>query len=221
MGSRTFNLTFHGVGEQARAMEPGEGELWVSDDQLRAALAWAATRDDVRITFDDGNASDVRHALPLLREHGLTATFFVVAARIGEPEFLSAGEVVALRDAGMEIGCHGMRHRPWRHLDGDAVHEELVTARTRLEEVVGRPVTTASCPFGAYDRRTLARLRRAGYRHVFTSDGGPARPDAWLQARTTIGARHGRDHLERLVSGDRSAVHTAERHLRKAAKRWR
>ena len=56
-------------------------------------------------------------ALPALRERGLTATFFVVAGRLGEPGFLDERGVRALADAGMAIGCHGMRHRPWRGLD--------------------------------------------------------------------------------------------------------
>ena len=39
-------------------------------------------------------------------------------------------------------------------------------------------------PFGSYDRRVLARLRRSGVQCAFTSDGGHARPGSWLQNRT-------------------------------------
>ena len=93
-------------------------------------------RDDIRITFDDGNASDVVHALPALRERGLTATFFVVAGRLGIPGFLDEAGVRELAAAGMTIGCHGMRHRPWRTLDEPSLDEELVGARTMLEAIV-------------------------------------------------------------------------------------
>jgi hypothetical protein len=41
--------------------------VWVSRERLDAVLDSVAGRDDVRITFDDGNASDVVHALPALR----------------------------------------------------------------------------------------------------------------------------------------------------------
>jgi peptidoglycan/xylan/chitin deacetylase (PgdA/CDA1 family) len=221
MARRSFNLTFHGVGDHERALYPGEDDVWVRADQFVSVLDWAADRDDVHVTFDDGNASDVRYALPALTARGMTATFFVVAARIGEPEFLDAADIVALRDAGMTIGCHGMCHRRWRHLDADSVHEETVAARRILEDIVEGPVMTASCPFGTYDRRVLETLRRSGYRRVFTSDGGPARPEAWLQARTTIGADHRGEHLDRLVGGDPTRLRTARRNLRKAAKRWR
>jgi len=85
----------------------------------------------------------------------------------------------------MDIGCHGMRHRPWRGLKDRELHEELVQARTILERTVGRPVTRAACPFGSYDRRTLRTLRDCGYEHVYTSDRGTARLGDFLQARNS------------------------------------
>ena len=57
----------------------------------------------------------------------------------------------------MGIGCHGMRHRPWRGLDEAALHEELVEAKAVLERIIERPVCDAACPFGTYDRRVLAQ----------------------------------------------------------------
>ena len=87
----------------------------------------------------------------------------------------------------MGIGCHGMRHRPWRGLGETALHEEHVEAKAMLEQVVERPVTEAACPFGSYDRRVLRSLRGSGYRRVYTSDRGTTGPEDFLQARNTIG----------------------------------
>ena len=47
----------------------------------------------MRISFDDGNASDLEIGLPALLERGLTATFFVLAGRLGRPGSLDADEV--------------------------------------------------------------------------------------------------------------------------------
>jgi peptidoglycan/xylan/chitin deacetylase (PgdA/CDA1 family) len=213
---RSINLTFHGIGDPDRRLDPGEHDVWVDRDQFLALLDRAAGRPDVAITFDDGNASDVEHALPALRERGLTATFFVVAGRLGAPRFLDADGVRELAAAGMEIGCHGMRHRPWRGLDGVALHEELVQAKVVLEGVIGRPVTRAACPFGSYDRRVLGTLRRAGYRRVYTSDRGTTRPDRWLQPRNSVGPHDDERLLERIDTGDGLA-----RRAKLAVKRWR
>ena len=102
MRHRIINLTFHGIGEPERALEPGEEQFWLDSDQFQSALDSVVGRSDVRITFDDGNASDLEQALPGLRQRGLTATFFVVAGRLGDPGFLDEQDVRALAAAGME-----------------------------------------------------------------------------------------------------------------------
>ena len=193
----------------------------MSREQFLSVLDSVEDRADVRITFDDGNASDVEHALPALRERGLKATFFVVAGRMGAPRFLDADGVKELAAAGMTIGCHGMRHRPWRGLDDDALREELLDAKAMLERVVERPITQAACPFGSYDRRVLRTLRKTGYHHVFTSDRGTTRSHDFLQARNSIGPHDAAGVLEEIASLDSSPSRALPRRAKLAVKRWR
>jgi len=216
VSDRAINLTFHGIGEPHRSLEPGEADVWVSHERFVALLDSVVGRDDVRITFDDGNTSDVEHALPALSARGLKATFFVVAGRLDTPRFLDASGVRELAAAGMEIGSHGMRHRAWRGLDDAALREEHVEARRILEEVVEQPVTQAACPFGSYDRRVLRSLRRSGYRHVYTSDRGTARTHDFLQARMSLGPHDEPATLDRI-----DARRSLPRALKLAVKRWR
>ncbi len=86
--------------------EPGRdpNRIAVSVTHFRAQMAWlarhatvrseaafldgmdrraAARRPSVLVTFDDGYADNVRHALPILREFGLPATMFVVSDAVG------------------------------------------------------------------------------------------------------------------------------------------
>jgi peptidoglycan/xylan/chitin deacetylase (PgdA/CDA1 family) len=218
---RSINLTFHGIGKPGRRLDPDEQNVWLSREQFLSLLDCAAGRKDVAITFDDGNASDVEHALPALRERGLRATFFVVAGRLGTPCLLDEGGVRTLAAAGMEIGCHGMRHRPWRGLDERALHEELVEAKAVLERVIGRPVTRAACPFGSYDRRVLRTLRGSGYRHAYTSDRGTARSSDFLQARNSVGAHDEPGLLERIAALESPTHKALGRRAKLAMKRWR
>jgi peptidoglycan/xylan/chitin deacetylase (PgdA/CDA1 family) len=219
--SRTINLTFHGVGPIERPLEPGEDLFWLDEDEFEAALDSVAGRGDVRITFDDGNVSDLHHALPQLSRRGLSATFFVVAGRLGSPGFLDERDVRELAEAGMTIGCHGMRHRSWRHLDEDALREELIGAKVLLEDVADRPVTEAACPFGAYDRRVLTSLRRHGYRRVFTSDTGIARSGDWLQTRNSVRPGQGPDVIQRVLETESSTPNLVCRRVKRTVKQWR
>ena len=221
MRSKAINLTFHGVGERERDAEPGEARTWLDLESFSAVLDSAVGRPRVHISFDDGNASDVIHGLPALLSRGLRATFFVVAGRLDTPGFLDDGGVRTLAEAGMTIGCHGMRHRRWRGLGDEALREELVDARKILESVVRRPVTEAACPFGSYDRRVLGFLRRSGYRHVYTSDRGTSHPHAWLQPRNSVQRGEGAAVVDEILSSEGSAPRALVRQLRLSAKRWR
>jgi peptidoglycan/xylan/chitin deacetylase (PgdA/CDA1 family) len=189
MADRTVNLCFHGIGAPGRALEPGEDAYWISVDGFHRLLDVAAGDPRVRISFDDGNASDVAIGLPALQERGLRATFFVLAGRLDRPGSLSSDEVRRLARAGMTIGSHGMDHVPWRHLDEARLRRELVEARSSLQAVAGRPVEHAALPLGRYDRRVLRQVRRAGYASLHTSDRSWAEDGAWLQPR--FSARRG------------------------------
>jgi peptidoglycan/xylan/chitin deacetylase (PgdA/CDA1 family) len=216
-----FNLTFHGIGDPPRALAPGEDGIWISVEWFLAILDDVKDRGDVRLSFDDGNASDRLHGLPALQTRGLAATFFIVAGRLGKPGFISEDDVHELTRAGMTIGCHGMTHSPWRGLAKEALHSEIVESRRILEEISGTTVDTAACPFGAYDRRVLSACRQHGYRHVFTSDDGAARCDGWLQPRNSINQRAG-GRADAYVSADKLPLHDAAvRRAKLMVKRWR
>lgn len=181
-------LTFHGVGEIPGHVEGSERGVWVERDLFESILDDVRDRDEVAITFDDGNRSDVDVAMPALAERGMSATFFVLADRLGAPGYLGADDLAELRAAGMSIGCHGSAHLLWRSLDSDALRRDVAGGRSELERALGRDVTEASCPFGGYDRRVLRELRRLGFTRVYTSDGGWTRGGRWLQARNTVTA---------------------------------
>jgi len=217
-----LNLCFHGIGAPQRELEPDEERFWIEPETFEEMLGVVERDPTLRITFDDGNASDLEIALPALERRGLRATFFVIAGRCGEPGSLTAGDVGELARNGMTIGSHGMRHRPWRSLDDEAVREELVDAPRLLGEAAGAAVTEASCPFGAYDRRALAALRRHGFSRVYTVDEGPADPHAWLQPRYTIRADDTAERIAALAHEPRPRFPSnVIRSLKTAAKRWR
>src|SRR6185295_6162500 len=103
----TVTLTVHGIGTPVRPLDPGEDEVWVTVKQFEDVLDAVAGRADVRLTFDDANASDVEIALPHLVKRGLTAQFFLPAGLLGRPGRLTEDNVRELLDAGMTLGSHG------------------------------------------------------------------------------------------------------------------
>jgi peptidoglycan/xylan/chitin deacetylase (PgdA/CDA1 family) len=186
-GETVANLCFHGIGTPRRELEPGEDRYWVRQGRFLTILDDLATWPvPVKISFDDGNRSDLDIALPALAERGLRADFFVLAGRLSAAGSLDTDGVRELHAHGMGVGTHGMVHHSWRRLDAPARNTELVRAREHLAGLIGAPVDTAACPLGRYDRRLLSELRRLGYRRVYTSDRRLARAAAWLQPRFSV-----------------------------------
>jgi peptidoglycan/xylan/chitin deacetylase (PgdA/CDA1 family) len=181
-----INLCFHGIGRPDRQLEPGEDVYWITEDVFHGVLDLVAEDPRVRISFDDGNESDIALGLPALLQRRLHGTFFVLAGRLDQDGSLSSDQVSALVSAGMTIGSHGMDHVPWRGLGEARCRRELVEARTRLETVTGAPVEEAALPLGRYDRRLIGRIRGLGYSRLHTSDRRWADPDAWMQPRFSL-----------------------------------
>lgn len=193
-----IGISFHGIGDPPPGLSIEDQAYFISRDFFLALLDEVVGRPDVELSFDDGYVSDVEIALSALVERSLLARFFPVAGRLGEPGFVDATSIQALSFAGMMIGSHGMHHRSWRALDAESADEELSVARSIIARVVGKSVSTAACPFGAYDRHVLRVLRRCGYTKVFTSDRRRAQADAWLQPRYAVTSS---DTLETVRSG--------------------
>ena len=214
-------VNVHGVGAPTRPLDPGEDVAWVSVAQLEMVLDAAIGRPDIRLTFDDGNVSDVEIALPRLIDRGLTAEFFIAAGLLGDPGRLDKDGVRELRAAGMPVGSHGWAHRDWRRLSPEQAHEEFVEAPRLLAELSGAPVTRHSIPFGSYDRQVLSRLRGVRATRAYTSDGGRTRDGGWLQARNSL--RHTLDAgwIERVMLRPPSVPRRARRIAATTVKRVR
>src|SRR6185437_10254670 len=166
-----------------RPLEPGEDRYWITSDEFHRILDEIGSWPGIRISFDDGNASDIEIGLPALVERGLTATFFVLAGRFGAGGSLGESDVMELNRRRMTIGTHGMDHISWRRMPHDVRDRELVEARQRIADVSGVDVGEAALPLGQYDRKLLTDLKRLGYRSVHTSDRRAARAGRWLQPR--------------------------------------
>jgi peptidoglycan/xylan/chitin deacetylase (PgdA/CDA1 family) len=139
----------------------------------------------VALTFDDGYADCLEHALPALAARRMPATIFVVAGWMGTrqqqgTEKLGILQMDQIREIarmpGMEIGSHGMTHRSLTKLSPSELEEELVRSRETLESATGKPVRYLSYPFGDVNPAVRQAARAAGYQEAFsvwTTDEGP------------------------------------------------
>lgn len=124
------------------------------------------------MTFDDGNRTDYLTALPLLQQHGFSATFYVTTRWIGQPGFVTASDLRGLHAAGMELGSHGHTHRYFDEMSADDLADELAKSTAILSEIVGCAVRTLGAPGGRLHPQLCAIARRNGIETVSTSQFG-------------------------------------------------
>lgn len=141
---------------------------------VRLGAATGAPRPVV-LTFDDGDRSNAEIALPMLRERGMVAEFFVPSDRVDRAGSMTVDDLRAVAAAGMGIGSHGRTHAHLAELSESALREELVTSRAVLAARAGAPVEALSLPGGRGGRREARVARALGYRHLLNSTPGPNR----------------------------------------------
>lgn len=171
------------------------------DTLVRARMGQGSLpRRPVVITFDDGLQGCADHALPVLRAHGFTAVFYLVAGLMGQttrwmpPEIglelsiMSWDTARALAAEGFQCGAHTVTHPRLAGLDPARCRAELADGRRRLEDELDRPVVHLAYPFGSYDHAVQIIAAEAGYVTACSTRAGLSSADDELMAlhRVTV-----------------------------------
>ena len=164
------------------------------------------------LTFDDGFAGLHRYALPILREHGLPATVFLVAETLtatrrpvdwvdDPPPYpppegeglrtLSRSQVLEMQDAGITFGSHSYAHRDLTTLSEAECERDLRASREVLEDLLGRPVPWLAYPRGRHNERVRRAAARAGFTHAFSLPEGPESTGMYAVPRAGIWPKDG------------------------------
>jgi peptidoglycan/xylan/chitin deacetylase (PgdA/CDA1 family) len=156
----------------------------------------------VALTFDDGRASDYRHAYPLLMEHGFVGEFFVNPGTIGRAGYLSWGEAREMSRAGMRFQSHAHDHLYLTLLSAALLERQVLDSKRRIEDELGCAVQFMAAPYGDANRRVRQAALAAGYQAVCTSWDWPARAGRPTVSRVAVYARTTTAELARLLRGD-------------------
>ena len=139
----------------------------------------------VVITFDDGYATFMDYAFPLLQQYGFKATINLVGEYVGT--YMEMGgrrpmfgwdEYRHLARSGLvDIGCHTHALHKYGHLgvsgvSGDVLANDLRIFQETLRKQTGRNADILAWPYGLYTRKSIAVAVQAGFRHILTSRRG-------------------------------------------------
>ncbi len=123
-------------------------------------------RGMVTFTIDDSGRSQATVAVPLLRSHGVKATFYHVPPYL---TWTSLARTLALE--GHEAAAHTMTHRSLTSLTPPEVDDELRLSKQSLEANVSSPVESFASPSGAYNAAVIAAIKPYFRSHRTTVPG--------------------------------------------------
>ncbi len=180
-------LVYHGIGTHDK------GKLQISKSKLKKQLKWikkcgyktltmeefigwyegtiTIPEKSVLITFDDGNKSVAKYALPMLRKNGQHATSFIEGNWVGRRGMMKKSTIRKLqRGSVIDIESHGYALHDRVKGKKPAKKWSQAKLKTDCDKMHIKYGCTALCyPWGATSRNLRAALEETGvYRVAFT-----------------------------------------------------
>jgi peptidoglycan/xylan/chitin deacetylase (PgdA/CDA1 family) len=188
-------IVYHSIGSIPRNAREWNG--FVRPDRFAAQMAYLAQRRTVvdldallqpgpslgrprvAITFDDGYRSVLEHGVPVLRDLGFPAAFFVPTKWIGKTnvwdpqsdirrELMTGDELADLARHGFAVESHGHAHVDYARAEPDAIEDDVRTSVEQLAELLDRPPRYLAYPYGRASPAAAAAAARVGLRGAFT-----------------------------------------------------
>jgi len=169
-------LMYHGIISRGCFMSPPNRSVGavlydVPIENFRAQMKWLKESDKKAIlTFDDGEMNNYKYVLPIIKEFGFTAYFFIIVQKIGKDGYMGWQELKSLSQEGMIIGSHGLSHGTLTNIKNDLILEELKLSKHALESHLGIPINAFSVPHGFYNDKIIQMAYKVGYTQIFISE---------------------------------------------------
>ena len=144
-------------------VENGYQTVSLAEVYLAMAGSVDLPKKPVVLTFDDGGLDNYQVAFPILKEHGLTGTFFVITGRVGKEGQMDWTQLREMAAQGMSVQSHTASHPDLRGVTATRLEAELAGSRDSLAQAVGEPGYVVCYPSGAYDQRVMDAAKAAGY----------------------------------------------------------
>ncbi|MDQ0256045.1 polysaccharide deacetylase family sporulation protein PdaB [Evansella vedderi] len=141
-------------------VESPQVAVFTSDDKPVAIYKVESQEKQVALTFNISWGEE--RAIPILdtlKEHDLTATFFVSASWAERhPEV-----VERILEDGHELGSHGYQHEHYTKWDEEKIQKDIQTAHRIIQEVSQEVPKYLRPPNGSFDERVLTVAENLNY----------------------------------------------------------
>ncbi len=136
------------------------------------------SRGIVSLTFDDGWRNQYTTGVPLLKSHGLPATFYLLTSTLDYPDYMDKSQFDGLKAAGHEIASHTVTHPDLTTVGATRLDNELKNSQATLRGWYGPTVAkNFATPYGAYNTKVITAIKKYYRSHRSTDDGFNTKAD--------------------------------------------
>ncbi len=131
----------------------------------------------VALTFDGGHASFLENAAPILEEHKLPYTIFIVPGRTQKETTRTIGwsDLSRLEKTGLAtIGLHPMAYMRLTQTPADEIRRQVNSAIATYRENLNHDPVLFAYPFGEYGRTYRAIVENSGFKAALGQQSGVA-----------------------------------------------
>ena len=166
--TKTYTVSPANFAQQMKALSDA-GYHSILPNQLYDYLVYDAPlpSNPVMITFDDTREEQFSIGAAEMKKYGFKGVFFVMTVSIGRPNYLSKEQIKSLSDSGNVIAAHTWDHHMVTKYAGEEWNTQLVKPKTKLEEIIGKPVTYFAYPFGLWNKAAIPELKKSEYQMAY------------------------------------------------------
>lgn len=180
MEKRVIILNYHQINDEK---SEGSHIFTISEDVFRKQLEFIykneiavktldqiigeTLKEDLAVvfTFDDGNDSDTKIAIPILQEYGYSATFFINS----DNENINWNEYKNALQLGFSVESHGTNHQDFKKLSKTQKIHSLKDSKLKIESNLGNEVKYFAFPYGSYTSKDVDLALQNEYKAAFST----------------------------------------------------
>ena len=130
----------------------------ITINQLRQAIVYGAElpENSIVISFDDGDISVYKNALPILEKYNFVGVAYLVSTYLETPGYMKYRQVNELIKSGWEIGSHSARHQDLS--ESAYLDTEIIGSKADLEKYLEIEINSFAYPFGKYNESAMKKV---------------------------------------------------------------
>ena len=114
----------------------------------------------ITTSWDDGHPLDLKLA-ELLSKYGIPGTFYIPIERV-KRGYMSPDEIGEISRS-FDVGGHTYHHVKLLWVPPEEAEREIIEGKARLEEIIGRRLSSFCYPYGEYNDRIVSLVKDAGF----------------------------------------------------------